>query len=96
MKYAIFGSKIYKYYKFKKKTIRDALNAAMDEEMTRDPNVFLFGEEVGQYDGAYKVTRGLHKKWGSERVVDTPITETGIAGFAVGASLVFCKLSIKA
>ena len=66
--------------------IRDALNLAMDEEMERDENVFLMGEEVAEYDGAYKVSRGLWKKWGDKRVIDTPITEMGFAGMAVGAA----------
>merc|ERR1712048_607819 len=60
--------------------IRDALNMAIDEEMARDSNVYLLGEEVAQYDGAYKVSRGLWKKYGDERVYDTPITEMGFAG----------------
>lgn len=68
-------------------TVRDALNAAMDEEMARDPTVFLMGEEVALYNGAYKVSRGLHDKYGSNRVIDTPITEMGFAGLAVGAAL---------
>jgi pyruvate dehydrogenase E1 component beta subunit len=66
---------------------RDALNEAFDEELARDPNVFLIGEEVAQYDGAYKVTRGLWKKWGDKRVVDAPISEAGFIGMAVGASM---------
>ena len=56
-------------------TVRDALNSAMDEEIARDPNVFLMGEEVAKYDGAYKVSRGLLKRFGDKRIVDTPITE---------------------
>lgn len=68
-------------------TVRDALNAAMDEELERDENVFLLGEEVAQYDGAYKVSRGLWKKYGDKRVRDTPITESGFAGLAVGAAM---------
>ncbi|KAL0267914.1 UNVERIFIED_CONTAM: hypothetical protein PYX00_010051 [Menopon gallinae] len=68
-------------------TVRDALNAALDEEMERDERVFLIGEEVAQYDGAYKVSRGLWKKYGDKRVVDTPITEMGFAGIAVGAAM---------
>lgn len=67
--------------------MRDALNQAMDEEMARDPNVFLMGEEVAQYNGAYKVSRGLLEKWGPKRVVDTPITEAGFCGLAVGAAM---------
>ena len=69
-------------------TVRDALNSAMDEEMERDETVFILGEEVAQYDGAYKVSRGLWKKWGDKRVIDTPITEIGFAGIAVGAAMV--------
>ncbi|CAL4106627.1 unnamed protein product, partial [Meganyctiphanes norvegica] len=68
-------------------TVRDALNTAIDEEMERDGTVFVLGEEVAQYDGAYKVTRGLWKKYGDDRVIDTPITESGFAGIAVGAAL---------
>jgi pyruvate dehydrogenase E1 component beta subunit len=69
-------------------TYRDALNAALREEMTRDPDVFLMGEEVGVYQGAYKVSRGLLEEFGPERVVDTPITELGFAGVGVGAAMV--------
>merc|ERR1712027_218527 len=67
--------------------VRDALNKAMEEEMNRDKSVWLLGEEVAQYDGAYKVTRGLWKKYGDRRVIDTPITEMGFAGIAVGAAM---------
>ncbi|XP_019620651.1 PREDICTED: pyruvate dehydrogenase E1 component subunit beta, mitochondrial-like [Branchiostoma belcheri] len=56
-------------------TVRDALNTAMNEEMKRDESVFLLGEEVAEYDGAYKVSRGLWRKYGDKRVMDTPITE---------------------
>jgi len=66
--------------------VRDALNMAMDEEMARDKGVVLIGEEVAQYDGAYKVSRGLWRKYGDKRVIDTPITEMGFAGMAVGAA----------
>jgi len=59
---------------------------ALDEELARDDKVFIMGEEVAQYDGAYKVTRGLWKKYGDKRVIDTPITEMGIAGLAVGSA----------
>lgn len=69
-------------------TVRDALNSAMDEEMERDERVFILGEEVAMYDGAYKVSRGLWKKYGDKRVIDTPITEIGFAGIAVGAAMV--------
>lgn len=67
-------------------TVRDALNSALDEEMERDESVLVMGEEVAQYDGAYKVTRGLWRKYGDKRVMDTPITEMGFAGIATGAA----------
>uniref|UniRef100_A0A0K0FF60 Pyruvate dehydrogenase E1 component subunit beta n=1 Tax=Strongyloides venezuelensis TaxID=75913 RepID=A0A0K0FF60_STRVS len=67
-------------------TVREALNMAMDEEIKRDDRVFLIGEEVAQYDGAYKVSKGLWKKYSDKRVIDTPITEMGFAGLAVGAA----------
>ena len=66
---------------------RDALNEAFDEELARDENVVLMGEEVAQYNGAYKVTRGLWDKWGDKRVVDTPISEAGFIGMGIGASM---------
>jgi pyruvate dehydrogenase E1 component beta subunit len=69
-------------------TYRDALNQALREEMQRDPDVFLMGEEVGVYQGAYKVSRGLLDEFGPMRVVDTPITELGFAGVGVGAAMV--------
>jgi pyruvate dehydrogenase E1 component subunit beta len=69
-------------------TYRDALNQALREEMQRDPSVFLMGEEVGVYQGAYKVSRGLLDEFGPTRVVDTPITELGFAGVGVGAAMV--------
>ncbi|XP_039276873.1 pyruvate dehydrogenase E1 component subunit beta, mitochondrial isoform X2 [Nilaparvata lugens] len=68
-------------------TVRDALNSALDEEIKRDERVFLLGEEVAQYNGAYKVSKGLWEKHGSKRLVDTPISEMGFAGIAVGAAL---------
>lgn len=68
-------------------TVRDALNSAMEEEIIRDKNVFVMGEEVARYNGAYKVTKGLLDKFGEDRIVDTPITEMGFAGLAVGAAL---------
>ena len=68
-------------------TIRDALNQALREEIIRDENVFIMGEEVAEYDGAYKVTRGLWKEFGDKRVVDTPITELGFAAVGVGAAM---------
>jgi pyruvate dehydrogenase E1 component beta subunit len=66
---------------------RDALNQAFAEEIERDPNVVLLGEEVAEYDGAYKVTRGLWKKYGSKRVADTPISEAAFIGMGVGAAM---------
>ena len=67
-------------------TVREALRDAMREEMKRDANVFLIGEEVGQYQGAYKVSQGLLDEFGPKRIVDTPITEMGFAGLATGAA----------
>ncbi|XP_028414442.1 pyruvate dehydrogenase E1 component subunit beta, mitochondrial-like [Dendronephthya gigantea] len=72
-------------------TVRDAINAAIDEEIQRDDKVFLMGEEVARYDGAYKVSRGLSKKHGENRVIDTPISEMGFAGIAVGAAMAGLK-----
>ncbi len=68
--------------------IREALRQAIEEEMNRDENVFIMGEEVGEYEGAYKVTRGLLDTFGKDRVRDTPITEEGFAGIGIGAALV--------
>ena len=67
-------------------TVREALRDAMAEEMRRDPDVFLMGEEVAQYQGAYKVSQGLLQEFGDKRVIDTPITEQGFAGVGVGAA----------
>eukprot|EP00316_Scyphosphaera_apsteinii_P023860 CAMPEP_0119312154 /NCGR_PEP_ID=MMETSP1333-20130426/25212_1 /TAXON_ID=418940 /ORGANISM="Scyphosphaera apsteinii, Strain RCC1455" /LENGTH=335 /DNA_ID=CAMNT_0007316727 /DNA_START=109 /DNA_END=1116 /DNA_ORIENTATION=+ len=67
-------------------TVRDALNNALREEMTRDGDVFIIGEEVAQYQGAYKITKGLLEEFGTKRVIDTPITEAGFAGLATGAA----------
>lgn len=67
-------------------TVREALRDAMAEEMRRDPDVFLMGEEVGEYQGAYKVSQGLLEEFGPRRVIDTPITEAGFAGIGVGAA----------
>jgi pyruvate dehydrogenase E1 component beta subunit len=67
---------------------REALREAMIEEMERDPNVFLMGEEVGYYQGAYKVSEGMLEKFGPKRVIDTPIAEAGFAGIGVGAAMV--------
>jgi pyruvate dehydrogenase E1 component beta subunit len=68
-------------------TMRDALNLALKEELARDSSVFLMGEEVAEYQGAYKVTRGLLDEFGPKRVIDTPITELGFAGLGVGAAM---------
>ncbi len=67
-------------------TVREAINSAIAEEMKRDDNVFLMGEEVGEYQGAYKISQGLLEEFGSERVIDTPITEHGFTGLAIGAA----------
>jgi len=69
-------------------TYRDALNQALREELKRDDRVFLMGEEVAEYDGAYKVSRGLLKEFGPKRIVDTPIAELGFTGIGVGAAMV--------
>ncbi|MBP7184477.1 MAG: pyruvate dehydrogenase complex E1 component subunit beta [Saprospiraceae bacterium] len=68
-------------------TLRDALREAMVEEMRRDDTVFIMGEEVAQYDGAYKVTKGMLEEFGPKRVIDTPIAELGFAGIGVGAAM---------
>src|SRR3979411_2830690 len=66
---------------------REALNQAMSEEMERDPNVFLMGEEVGHYQGAYKVSQGMLQRFGAKRVIDTPIAECGFVGIGIGAAM---------
>lgn len=68
-------------------TVRDALNEALAEELEQNDKVFILGEEVAQYNGAYKVTKGLLDRFGPKRVIDTPITESGFCGLAVGAAL---------
>jgi pyruvate dehydrogenase E1 component subunit beta len=72
-------------------TVREALRDAMAEEMRRDPDIFVMGEEVAEYQGAYKVTQGLLQEFGARRVIDTPITEHGFAGLGVGAALAGLK-----
>ncbi len=67
--------------------MREALRQALDEEMEHDPRIFIMGEEVGEYNGAYKVTKGMLAKWGPKRVIDTPISELGFAGLGVGAAM---------
>src|SRR5678810_232127 len=69
-------------------TYRQALNEALSEEIERDPNVFLMGEEVAEYNGAYKVSQGLLDRFGPERIIDTPISENGFAGLGIGAAMV--------
>ena len=69
-------------------SLREAINQAIDEEMARDKNVFLLGEEVANYQGAYKVSQGLLQKWGPMRILDTPIAEAGFAGVGIGAAMV--------
>jgi pyruvate dehydrogenase E1 component beta subunit len=69
-------------------SVREALREAMVEEMERDPAIFLMGEEVGHYNGAYKVSEGMLERFGERRVIDTPIAETGFAGIGVGAAMV--------
>nr|WP_215906559.1 pyruvate dehydrogenase complex E1 component subunit beta [Phenylobacterium glaciei] len=81
--------------KLVKTTIRDALRDAMAEEMRKDDTVFLMGEEVAQYQGAYKVSRGLLEEFGERRVIDTPITEYGFAGLGVGAAMAGLKPIIE-
>ena len=72
-------------------TVREAIREAMSEEMRRDPDVFLMGEEVGQYQGAYKISQGMLDEFGPKRVIDTPITEHGFTGLAVGAAFAGLK-----
>ncbi len=72
---------------FTSRTVRESLRDAMAEEMRRDPNVFLMGEEVGEYQGAYKISQGLLDEFGPKRIIDTPITEHGFAGMAIGAAM---------
>lgn len=71
----------------KEMTVREALNEAMAEEMEKNEKVFVLGEEVAQYNGAYKVTKGLLDRFGDKRVIDSPITESGFCGLTVGAAL---------
>ncbi len=77
--------------KLRKLTVREALREAMAEEMRANPDVFVMGEEVAEYNGAYKVTQGLLAEFGPKRVIDTPITEHGFAGIAVGAAFAGLK-----
>ena len=70
-----------------KMTVRESINSAMSDEIERDPNVFLIGEEVARYNGAYKVSKGMWDRYGDSRIWDTPISEAGFTGIAVGAGL---------
>ncbi|XP_068083807.1 pyruvate dehydrogenase E1 component subunit beta, mitochondrial-like [Anabrus simplex] len=72
---------------FKKMTVSEAINLTMDEEITRDERVFLIGEDVGLFEGAFKVSKGLLEKHGHKRIIDTPITESAFTGIAIGAAL---------
>ena len=76
-------------------TYRDALNQALAEEMERDDSVFLLGEEVAEYDGAYKVSKGLLDRFGDKRVKDTPISELGFAGLGVGSAMVGLRPNVE-
>lgn len=67
-------------------SVREAINQGIDEEMAKDESIFILGEEVAQYQGAYKITKGLYEKYGEKRVIDTPITEMGFTGLAIGAA----------
>ena len=69
------------------KSYRDAIREAMMEEMDRDPNVLIMGEDIGVYEGTFRITAGMLKKYGPKRVIDTPIAEAGMAGTAVGSGL---------
>src|SRR5947207_5473507 len=75
-------------------TYRQALNEALAEELERDPSVFLMGEEVAEYNGAYKVSQGLLERFGPKRIIDTPIGENGFAGLGEGAAMVGLGASI--
>ena len=68
-------------------TVRLAIRDAIAEEMRKNPDIFLIGEEVGEYEGAYKVSQGLLAEFGNKRIIDTPITEAGFTGLAVGAAM---------
>ncbi len=87
--FSIFAAQISYYYNrlMKNVVFREALREALTEEMRRDENVFLMGEEVAQYNGAYKVSQGLLDEFGPRRVIDTPIAELGFTGIGVGAAM---------
>src|SRR5258706_14984648 len=88
-------SQIYEVPSMREITYREALREAMSEEMERDERVFLMGEEVGHYNGAYKVSEGLLDRFGERRVVDTPIAEIGFAGIGIGAAMVGLRQIIE-
>ena len=89
MEFVTFGDPklIQKNLSMKTVQFREALNEAMSEEMRQDNKVFLLGEEVAEYNGAYKVSQGMLDEFGAKRVIDTPIAELGFTGIAVGASM---------
>jgi pyruvate dehydrogenase E1 component beta subunit len=72
-------------------TYREALQRCLHEEMDRDPDVFMMGEDIGRYEGTFKVTKGFFPKYGENRVIDTPITEAGFTGIAIGAAMTGLK-----
>jgi pyruvate dehydrogenase E1 component beta subunit len=82
----LFSNTVRRGMATKEMTVREAICEGIDEEMERDEAVFIMGEEVAQYQGAYKVTKGLYQKYGERRVIDTPITEIGFTGMAIGSS----------
>src|SRR5690625_7295388 len=77
------------------KTFREVIAEAMSEEMRRDPSVYLMGEEVAEYNGAYKASRGMLDEFGPERVIDTPISEGGFTGIGVGSAMNGCRPIIE-
>ena len=87
IQFSCYKKKAIKFLAMKTVQFREALREAMSEEMRRDESVFLMGEEVAEYNGAYKVSQGMLDEFGPKRVIDTPIAELGFAGIAVGASM---------
>src|ERR1700761_9404548 len=84
----ILGPGVIKILRMRQIAFREALREAMNEEMRRDDRVFLMGEEVAEYNGAYKVSQGMLDEFGPKRIVDTPISENGFAGIGIGAAMV--------
>src|SRR5256885_5577230 len=76
------------------KSYRDAIRDAMMEEMDRDPNVLIMGEDIGVYEGTFRITAGMLKKYGGKRVIDTPIAEAGMVGAAVGVALLGSRAGV--